>query len=239
MAMAYIDYRKAYDMVPHSWILEMIEITGFAKNVGSLIRRSMNNWCTVLNSDGKNLGNVKIAIATGILQGDSLSPLFFVLVMTPLTILLSKEKFGYRFTKDTSGNILNHLLFMDGLKLYARNQEELERLVEIIHIYSKDFGMELRLDKCKMLALRKGVKIRSVGIELPDGEVIKEWDGKGYKYLGILQSDTVMEKQMKGKVKGEYFRRLELSLKSKLYYGNLIKAINAWAVAPLGIVLVW
>ena len=70
VAMAYIDYRKAYDMVPHSWILEMMEVTGIAKNVGSLIRRSMSNWCTVLNSDGKNLGNVKIA--RGIFQGDSL-----------------------------------------------------------------------------------------------------------------------------------------------------------------------
>ena len=227
--MAYIDYRKAYDMVPHSWILEMMEVTGVAKNVGSLIRRSMSNWCTVLNSDGKNLGNVKIA--RGIFQGDSLSPLLFVLVMIPLTILLRKEMFGHRLTKDTSDNILNHLLFMDDLKLYGRNEEELERLVEIVHIYSKDVGMEFGLDKCGMLVIRKGVKVRSVGIELPDGEVIKELDEKGYKYLGILQSDTVMEKQMKGKVKGEYFRRLKLLLKSKLYSGNLIKAINAWAVA--------
>ena len=61
VAMAYINYRKAYDMVPHSWILEMMEVTGVAKNVGSLIRRSMSNWCTVLNSDGRNLRNVKIA----------------------------------------------------------------------------------------------------------------------------------------------------------------------------------
>ena len=61
VAMAYIDYRKAYDMVPHSWILEMMEVMGFSKNVGPLIRRSMSNWCTVLNSDGKNLENVKIA----------------------------------------------------------------------------------------------------------------------------------------------------------------------------------
>ena len=53
-AMAYIDYRKPYDMVPHSWILEMMEVTGVAKNLGSLIRRSMSSWCTVLNSDGKN-----------------------------------------------------------------------------------------------------------------------------------------------------------------------------------------
>ena len=43
VAMVYIDYRKAYDMVPHSWILEMMEVTGVAKNVGSLIRRGMNN----------------------------------------------------------------------------------------------------------------------------------------------------------------------------------------------------
>ena len=63
--------------------------------------------------------------------------------MIPQTILLRKEKFGYRFTKDTSGNILNHLLFMDDLKLYGWNKEELERLVEIIHIYSKGVGMEL------------------------------------------------------------------------------------------------
>ena len=143
VAMTYINYRKAYDMVPHSWILEM-EVTRVAKNVGSLIR-SMSNWCTVLNSDRKNLGNVKIA--RGIFQGDSLSPLLFILMMIPLTILLRKEKFGYRVAKDTSVNILNHLLFMDDLKLYRQNEEELERLVEIVHIYSKDVGMEFGLDK--------------------------------------------------------------------------------------------
>ena len=36
---------------------------------------------------------------------------------------------------------------------------------------------------------------------------------------------------MRGKVKGEYFSRLKLLLKSKLYSGNVIKAINAWTVA--------
>ena len=116
---------------------------------------------------------------------------------------------------------------MDDLKSYRRNKEELERLVEIIYVYSKDVGIESRLDKCGILVIRKGVKVRSVGIELPDGEVIKELDEKGYNYIGILQSDMVMETQMKGKVKGEYFRRLKLLLKSKLYSRNLIKAINA------------
>ena len=229
VAIAYIDYKKAYDMVPHSWILEMMDVTGIAKNVGSFIRNSMGSWCTVLNSDGKDLGNVKIA--RGIFQGDSLSPLLFVLVMIPLTILLRKEKMGYKFSKDNSGNLLNHLLFMDDLKLYGRNEEELERLVEVVEVFSRDIGMGFGLDKCGMLAIRKGVKVRSEGIELPDGEMIKELDEKGYKYLGILQNDTIMEKEMKGKIRGEYFRRLKLLLKSKLYGGNLIRAINSWAVA--------
>ena len=107
-------------------------------------------------------------------------------MLIPLSILLRKEKFGYRFTKDASGNMLNHLLFMDGLKLYDQNEEELERLVEIVHIYSKDVGMEFGLDMCGILVIRKGVKVRSVGIELPDGEVIKELDEKGEGKRRIL-----------------------------------------------------
>ncbi|KXJ19770.1 hypothetical protein AC249_AIPGENE21527 [Exaiptasia diaphana] len=40
-----------------------------------------------------------------------------------------------------------------------------------------------------------------------------------------------MQKEMKQKVRDEYLRRVKLVAKSKLYGGNLIKAINAWAVS--------
>ena len=33
LAMAWVDYRKAYDMVPHSWIVECMEVFGIAENV--------------------------------------------------------------------------------------------------------------------------------------------------------------------------------------------------------------
>ena len=29
--MAWIDYKKAYDMVPHSWIIETLQLTGVAQ----------------------------------------------------------------------------------------------------------------------------------------------------------------------------------------------------------------
>ena len=33
LAMASIDYRKAYDMVPHSWIIECLDLFGVAENI--------------------------------------------------------------------------------------------------------------------------------------------------------------------------------------------------------------
>ena len=39
--MAWIDYRKAYDFVPHSWILECLDMLGIADNVRSFLEKSM------------------------------------------------------------------------------------------------------------------------------------------------------------------------------------------------------
>jgi len=88
LAVAWIDYRKAYDMVPHSWIEKCLDMFGIAVNVKSFISESMKKWNTELNAGQTRLGNVKIK--RGIFQGDSLSPLLFVLTMIPLTLLLRK-----------------------------------------------------------------------------------------------------------------------------------------------------
>ena len=86
LSMAWIDYKKAYDMVPHSWILKCLEMVRGAKNMITVISNCMANWKTVLTSGGTDLGQVEIR--RGIFQGDSLSPLLFVLIMLPLTLVL-------------------------------------------------------------------------------------------------------------------------------------------------------
>ena len=71
LTMAWIDYKKAYDMVPHSWILKCLEMVGRAKNMNTLISNSTENWKTVLTSEGTDLGQVDIR--RGIFQRDFLS----------------------------------------------------------------------------------------------------------------------------------------------------------------------
>ena len=60
VAMAWVDYKKAYDMVPHSWIKECLNMFGIADNIKELLINSMDTWRTELTSCGENIGVVRI-----------------------------------------------------------------------------------------------------------------------------------------------------------------------------------
>ena len=55
-------------------------------------------------------------------------------------------------------------------------------------------------------------------------------ENKTYKYMGILEADTIKQVEMKEKIKKEYLRRTRELLETKLSNRNLIKGINTWAV---------
>ena len=167
--MDWIDYKKAYDMVPHLWIIECLDLFGVAENIKSLLVNSMEKWKVMLYSGNSELGEVEIK--QGIFQGDSLSPLVFVLALIPLSLILRKAKAVYEFSE--SKEKINHLLFMDDLKLYSRSEKGLDSLVQTVRAFSEDIGMEFGIEKCPMLVMEKGKIVKSVGIELPDGKIIK------------------------------------------------------------------
>ena len=123
---------------------------------------------------------------------------------------------------------------MDDLKLYSCNEKRLDSLVQTIGVFSEDIGMEFAIEKSAMFVTEKREIVKSIGIELPDGKVIKALqEGQTYKYLGILEADKFLGQEMKLKVSKEYFRRLRKVLKSKLNGGNLDQGVNTWAVSLL------
>ena len=101
LAMAWIDYKKAYDMVPHSWTIECLDLFGVAENIKSLLVNCMEKWKVMLYSGNSELGEVEIK--RGIFQGDSLSPLALV----SLSLILRKAKAAYEFSE--SKEKINHL----------------------------------------------------------------------------------------------------------------------------------
>ena len=124
---------------------------------------------------------------------------------------------------------------MDDLKIYAKNRNELESMMNTVRIFSGDIGMQFGLDKCVILLMKRGKIEAGLGdMIMPNGGEIRAMGEKSkYRYLGVLEGDDVKKEKVKHLVSEEYNRRLNRMLKSKLNGGNLIKAINTYAVAAI------
>ena len=129
LAVTWVDYKKGYDMVPHSWIIESLKMAKVAENI-TFLQKSMVNGKTELTSCGETLGLVDIR--RGIFQEDSLSPLIFTVCMVPLTKILQDAKAGYTLA-DVK---INRLFFMDDLKVYGKDKAEIESLVSRVQLIS-------------------------------------------------------------------------------------------------------
>ena len=95
--MACIDIKKAYNMVPQSWILPFFIMYKIPDQVEQFIEKTMETWRVELTIAGKSLAEVKIQRA--IFQGDAQSSILFVIAMMPLNHILRKCTAGYKFSK--------------------------------------------------------------------------------------------------------------------------------------------
>ena len=82
-----------------------------------------------------------------------------------------------------------------------------------------------------MLNMKNGKQHMTDGMELPNNDIIRTLgENETYKYLGILEADTIEQVEMKDKIQKEYLRRTRKQLETKLSSRNLIKGINTWDV---------
>ena len=129
LTIVWIDYRKATDMVPQRWILNCLKMYKITDQVVQFIEKTMQTWRIELTTGGKSLEEVKIQ--RGIFQGDALSPLLYVIAMMPVNHIVRICTAGYKLSK--SQEKINHLMSMD-IKLFAKNENELETLIQTENI---------------------------------------------------------------------------------------------------------
>lgn len=231
MSTAWIDYRKAFDSVPHDWIIDTLRIHQFDETITKFIETTMKQWKTSITlpyCDGQVKTDL-FEINNGIFQGDSPSGLLFILSLLPLTWLLKRSNLGYRI----SHNIISHLLFMDDLKLYASNDQQLKQMIAIVKTFSDDIRMQFGIDKCNKITIDKGKVIPSENITLNNDEVLRSLEPhQQYRYLGFNERQTT-DKEAKSSMKHEYFSRIKIILKSELSSKHTINAINMYAVPAL------
>ena len=53
-------------------------------------------------------------------------------------------------------NKINHLMYMDGIKLFAKTEKEFETLIQIMRIDSQDIGIVFVIKKSARWVIRSG-----------------------------------------------------------------------------------
>ncbi len=226
LSVAWIDYRKAYDRVPHVWVCRVLE----AIKAPHYIRRCLGDLIPMWKSRfqmgvGKRALKFDQAFGRGLFQGDSLSPLLYCLCIAPLSHALNSETNGVACSSER----ITHLLFMDDLKVYAKNRTQLEHALDVVGRVSDAVGMELGLTKCAEAHMKNG------RVETDEGGgtgllrlAMKE---DPYTYLGITQVFDPDLATIRERLKKDFGRRMNGIWGSELNGLNKVKATNSWAVS--------
>ena len=68
-----------------------------------------------------------------------------------------------------------------------KSEEQTNTLVRTVYVFSTDIGMKFGIKKCEILTVKRGKIVKSEGIKLPDGQVMKQVGEEGCTYLGIIE----------------------------------------------------
>lgn len=240
---AWIDYAKAFDSVPHAYIKWLLVSIGVPEVVLKFINGLMDKWTVRYesrNPQGKTLKSAPLAVKSGVLQGDSFSPFLFCIAMAPLSHAINELGLGYASSaggrKDDAKFHLSHLFYMDDLKVYSTSAENLERILQKVEQMSRAISMLVNAAKCarashvpSRLGSDRNVTEPASEDDM-EGEIlnIKSLQvGEVYKYLGIEQRLGIAPAQAWKRVKSKFMGAVERIWSLDLTFGQKVRSYNS------------
>lgn len=240
----FLDLKGAFDQVPHKYICKALEELEVSPKLRRIIR-NMNN-----NVTGKIRLNNQISeefqMERGIKQGDSLSPLLFVIYMDYINKKCKTEirntHIGYH---NLTPVMTQDLIYADDILLMARNKNRLQENINIWKKHLEESGMTINIDKTKVMHVTKqDNEEEEVDIQI-DGKHIQTV--QTYEYLGVLiNKDGRIDQEIKHRIsKGNrtYYQinntligKKEISIKAKMhlyktiYTPTLLYSSETWTM---------
>ena len=146
----WLGYKKAFDSVPHTWVIECLKLAKIHPVLVSSIETLTRNWLTKLQLQSENelVESEYINYLRWLFQGDSLSLLLFILTINPMSFLLNTtegDTVGKPGDKDLN---ITHLFFVDDLKLFSSSVGKAKLQLDIVTTFSNDISMLFGPDKC-------------------------------------------------------------------------------------------
>ena len=184
--MLLVDLKNAFGSVPHTKIQWALRRFG----VPTWVQQYVNNFygsvhtklhCKVWTTD-------YVQVTRGVLQGDTLSPLLFLLVMQVALDGLESTCPNYGYT--TAAGEQRHFLkcFADDLTIITKSPKQLQLAVDKLQQIVEWLGMEIKPSKCRSFAMTKG-HYRKISVVIGNQTILNVEDAPS-KFLGMQLSLT-------------------------------------------------
>lgn len=241
--LAFIDLRAAFDSIEREVVWNCLEEINIPKSLIQIIRSTYNRVKGKVQIAGTR--SDEFEWKKGIKQGDSLSPLLFIIIMNKL-IRKTRERtkqlqtiIGYQRLEPMK---LEALMYADDIVLIADSKKKIQRLIDIWVEEIEMLKMEVNIEKSKIMIINEREQ-DNTQIKCKD---IKLEEVTTFEYLGsIITNDGNIDVELANRAKKSnklYYAlrallgKTEMNIETKLRIYNtiilptLIYACENWTI---------
>lgn len=203
--LAFIDLKAAFDTIPRKQIWDTLENMRLTNKIKNVVKSLYKNVRGEVRLNGQK--STEFSMKKGIKQGDSLSPLLFIIAMNDII-----KKCKRRSPKTKIGNwnmqpvYIQNLIYADDIIIIAENTDQLQRALNIWNEEIQTAKLTVNIQKTKVMHVTKQGDEEHNRITL-DNQPIEEV--RSLEYLGVTITND-------GRIDGEIGNRVNKA--NQVYY---------------------
>ena len=190
---AFIDYKKAFDLIDRSSLWSKLISNGINGKVITVIYNMYNNAksCVMNGYEKSDFFNCNM----GVRQGENLSPLLFAMYLNDFELFISRRFSGLSdISKDISTHLsdddvevflkLFTLLYADDTIVFAESDSELQRALDAVYDYCKTWHLTVNTSKTKITIFSRGKVRKHPNFRFGNSciDVVEDFDYLGVKF---------------------------------------------------------
>lgn len=195
----FVDFKRAFDSIPHDKLWAKLYNLGISVKIIRIIKSLYDHAKVRVKCRG--LLSEEFEVSEGVLQGESLSPLLFLLYLADI-----EKKFrdsGLCGVNIDGSNDLLMLMYADDTVVLAHSHVDLQRKLAALRDYCDENGLTVNTAKTKIMVCKAGGRPRAMDRRFTrfgqdSLEVVNSYDYLGVPItsssLGLAAAETALRK---------------------------------------------
>ncbi|CAG5084863.1 Similar to jockey\pol: RNA-directed DNA polymerase from mobile element jockey (Drosophila funebris) [Cotesia congregata] len=174
----FVDFKRAFDSVPHVLLWNKLFKAGISPKIFRILKILYDQAICQIRSGG--MLSEKFEVTEGVLQGEILSPLLFILYLYDIVKYFREKK--AKSIQINSNYDMIMLLYADDLVILSDSILNLRKNVNILEEYCGTHKLNINFSKTKIVHFKRGDPNEKTKIYC--GNNLIEWTNE-YEYLGV------------------------------------------------------